>query len=394
MTDRKTEQRHWYVLTSFDPKDSEEQLRRENLKREDCEAAAFQFVVPAQLLKRRVSHELPVDSETDTASVNEQEADSSACFDDPKSRLAVRQNNEIRSALRRYLFIYGKESELALFLEGDWNKYHHNRIQFFFDRSHSRTYVPRTTMAEFVKMLADKRLSFELTAASGELRKGEPVRFRNHAFEGRTVYVVESRRTKNGNVVTVELDLIKNALKMKVYDVRDEDIIHLNDEHLKYAKNNELIKRNQTQLLAILSRRINKKETEETRMADALTLNTMYATRFRHFDETEKAAYRHFLAQMLLCALLRRDKDGQEEYTEQLLCELSEINKLSESKAATDVRARIHTVLFLATAAPAYRGEARDYVRNHAPKSDKLKTLVRLISKRDALKTICGKKHF
>ena len=178
---------------------------------------------------------------------------------------------------------------------------------------------------------------------------------------------------------------------MRVYDVRDEDIIHLDDEYQKYAKNNELIKRNQTQLLSIMSRRINRKETEETRMADALTLNTMYATRFRHFDETEKAANRHFLAQMLLCACLRRDKDGQEEYTELLLSELSEINKLSESKAATDVRARIHAVLFIATGDPAYRGMARDYIRNHAPKSDKLKTLVRLISKRSALKTICGK---
>ena len=396
MTGRKEEQRHWYVLTSYDPKDSEEQLRRENLRREDCEAAAFQFIVPSQLLKRRVSHELPESDniEADGPVSDRQEDNSTAGFDAPKSRQAVRQNNEIRSALRRYLFIYGKESELAVFLDGDWNKYHHNHIQFFFDRSHSRTYVPRTTMAEFVKMLADKRLSFELTAGSGDLRKGEPVRFRNHAFEGRTVYVVESRRAKNGNVVTVELDLIKNALKMRVYDVRDKDIIHLDDEYQKYAKNNELIKRNQTQLLSIMSRRINRKETEETRMSDALTLNTMYATRFRHFDETEKAANRHFLAQMLLCACLRRDKDGQEEYTELLLTELSEINKLSESKAATDVRARIHAVLFIATGDPAYRGMARDYIRNHAPKSDKLKTLVRLISKRSALKTICGKKHF
>ena len=80
--------------------------------------------------------------------------------------------------------------------------------------------------------------------------------------------------------------------------------------------------------------------------------------------------------------------DGRAEYTEQLLSELSEINRLSESKAATDVRARIHAVLFLATADPAYRAMARDYVRTHAPKSDKLRTLVKLISKREALKSV------
>ena len=31
---------------------------------------------------------------------------------------------------------------------------------------------------------------------------------------------------------------------------------------------------------------------------------------------------------------------------------------------------------------------ARDYVRTHAPKSDKLRTLVKLISKREALKSV------
>ena len=52
------------------------------------------------------------------------------------------------------------------------------------------------------------------------------------------------------------------------------------------------------------------------------------------------------------------------------------------------MRARIHAVLFLATADPAYRAMARDYVRTHAPKSDKLRTLVKLISKREALKSV------
>lgn len=393
MSSRQVEPRHWYVLTTFDPKDAEVQLRRENLRREDCGKAAFQFVVPSQLLKQQISHELPGDepSVNDDSPLAYRDGDGAVVIDNPNSRTTVRRNNELRSALRRYIFIYGGVSELNKFLSDDWNKHHYNQIQFFCDRSRSEKshpYVSRKVMAEFVRVLADRRLSFELSPSIDVLRKGEPVRFRSHYFEGRTVYVVESRRTKKGNVLTVELDLVKNALKMRVYDVRDEDIIHLDDAYNKYAKNNELIKRNQLQLLAIMGRRFNRKETEDTRMDDSLTLNTMYATRFRHFEASERAAYRHFLAQMLLCACLRHDADGRAEYTEQLLTELSEINRLSESKAATDVRARIHAVLFLATADPAYRAMARDYVHTHAPKSDKLRTLVKLISKREALKSV------
>lgn len=375
----KRESRHWFVLTTFDPKDAEEQLRRENIRRDDAGQPAFKAVVPTQFLKRRVSREFPGEFE-DIA-----QDDLAA---DPRNCNAVRQNNELRSALRRYLFLFGKESEIACFLEGDWNKFHHNRIQFFRDAERRRAYVPQKTMDEFVRMLADRCLSFELSPALDTLRRGEPIRFRNNAFAGRTAYVVDSRRTSHGHVVTVELDLIGNRLRMKVHNVRDEDIIHLDGERTKYARNNELIKSHQHKLLAVLRRRINRKETEESRMEDLLTLNTIYATRFRRFETSETVSYRHFTAQMLICVCLLHDTDEISAYTSRAMYELSEINRQSESKAATDVRARLHAALFLATGKPEYRANARTYIREHQPKSDSLKSLVRLISKRQALKSI------
>ena len=376
--------RHWFVLTTADPKDSEEQLRRENVKRDSLGATVFNFVVPAQLLKRRVSQQAPQEY------ADEMLNDSNARPDitTPTSRAAVAQNNETRSALRRYLVIYGCEAEIDIFLSGAWNKLHHNRIQFFYDRERKRSFVPQQAMDDFVKMLADKRLDFELTPSCGTLEKGEPIQFRNNAFAGRTAYVVESRRTKKGNVVTVELDLIGNTLRMKVHNVRDEDIIHLDSERTKYAKNNELIKSNQKKLLAILRRRINRKETEASRMDDILTLNTIYATRFRYFEEDETVAYRHFVAQILVCVCLLHDHDEMAAYIGRVQAELAEIDKQGESKAATDVRARLHVALFLATGKPEYRAYARTYVRDHQPKSENLKSLVRLISKRQALKCV------
>lgn len=339
----------------------------------------FKYLVPSQFLKRRVSRELPecVDYESET------EASTAELV---RTRQAVRQNNEIRSALRRYLFIYGNEREIDHFIHGEWNKCHHNRIQFFYDYERRRSFVPPEVMNDFVKVLADKRLSFELSPSVDTLRKGEPIRFRNNAFAGQTVHVVDSRRTKNGNVVTVELDLIGNTLRLKIHNVQDDDIISLDAERTTYTKNNELIKYNQKHLLAILSRRINKKETDASRMEDALMLNTIYATRFRHFDENETVAYRHFLAQILICVCLRHDQDEIVAYTSKVLNELNEINKLPESKAATDTRARLHAALFLATHNPEYRTQARNYIREKQPKSEMLKRLVRLISKRQALK--------
>lgn len=376
----RNEKCRWFVLTTLDPRDAEEQLRRENIRRDNTGYTTFKYVVPAQMLKHRTCHEADCDSEDSMYG-----AEPSG---NQERRLSVRQNNEIRAALRRYLFIFGRERDIDKFLDGSWNKNHHNRIQFFHDAERKRAFVPVKTMEEFIAMLADRRLSFELTPALGDLRKGEPVMFRNKAFAGRTAYVVDSRRTRSGNVVTVELDLIGNTLRLKVHDVRDEDIIRLDAERSKHTRNSDLIKYNQKHLMDILSRRINGKETEKSRMDDALTLNNMYATRFRHFGQGETAAYRHFIAQMLVCACLRHDRQDTEAYTEKVLAELADIDRAGESKAATDTRARIHAALFLATGKPEYRAMARTYVRDKQPKSEKLRTLVRMISKRQTLKSI------
>ena len=366
-------------------------MRREAIRRADAGQEVFQSFVPAQFLMRRVSSGLQHDEPLFQQQPSSTEALSDDGFrpiEDPWNPTSVRQNNEIRAALWRYVFIFGRVSEIDTFLSEDWNKLHYNRIRFFLDRQGEKVYVRQKVMKEFIQMLADKRLSFELAPAVGDLRQGEPVRFRNNAFEGRTVYVVESRRTQKGHVLTVEMDLIGNVLRMKVYNVRDEDIIRMDDDLTKYARTNDLIKRNQQQLLAILARRINRKETEDSRMHDVLKLDTIYAMRFRHFDVDETAAHRRYLAQILICACLRHDADGRAEYTALVLAELAEINQQSESKAATDVRARMHAALFLATGEPEYRTLARNYVREHQPKSEPLRTLIRLISKRPALKNI------
>ncbi len=363
MTLHKIENRRWYVLTTHDPEDSEKQLFRAFEERIANNRPICQTFIPYQYLQRRIAQK-----------ASDKELTSS--------------NNIIRSALRRYIFALADESMLVAFLAEGWNMMHHNRIQFFRNHDGQNAYVLPGAMNAFMTMLADKHLDFDLVPAFENLQKGEPIRFRNNTFEGRTFYVIESRSTNRGNVVTVGVDLVSSALQIKVYDVHSEDIIYLNEATSTKAKNSDLIKRNSAILLSILARRINKKEDKASRLKDAHDLDAMFISRFRHFDENQQAAHRRFLAQVLVCACLRHDPESKETYTSHLLAQLSEINTLPESKAATDVRARIHAALFLATGIPEYRAAARDYVRKHNPKSESLQTLIRLISKREALKNI------
>ena len=239
-------------------------------------------------------------------------------------------------------------------------------------------------MESFIHTLSDMRLDFELTPSFETLHKDKLIRFKNHAFEGQDVYVVDYKRTDKGITLSVAIELMTNRLSLKIYNIREDEIFHVANENTTYANNNALVKRNQKHLLDILSRRINEKQTRASDMADIRLLGEIYATRFRQFADNEVATRRRFMAQMLICACMSNDSQGKANYTNICLQELDDINKLPESKAATDVRARLHVALFIATGNPDYRRQARLYIQTHNPKSEKLRSLVRLVSKRNA----------
>lgn len=384
------EGRKWFVLTTFDPKHSEEILRSHSGRCDANGEPLFSYFVPYTYLTQRKTHELPGDATEED--VHDDEAQQSASEDsegeaeivNKRNRAAVKENNETRAALRRYIFVNAEERWLVSFLGESWNRESRFRIAFLSPREKKHAFVSDKSMDAFIEALSDLRLNFELSPAIEDLQKGDRIRFKNHAFEGQDVYVVDYRRTSKGITMTVAVDLITKRLRVKVLNIREEDIYHVDDAHTKYANNNALIKRNQQQLMAIISRRVNRKQTAESDLADVATLNDIFTTRFRHFDDYEVAARRRFMAQMLLCACMLNDSKGKVVYTKNVLSELEKINSVSESKAATDVRARLHVALFIATGNPEFRRMAKDYVKTHDPKSARLRSLIRMISKHNA----------
>jgi hypothetical protein len=82
---------------------------------------------------------------------------------------------------------------------------------------------------------------------------------------------------------------------------------------------------------------------------------------------------------MLICAHLCRYKDDEKQLREVIQENLVAINQRSESKAATDTRAYLWIALYISTQNPVYRNSAKQYVREHQPKSAKLRQFVALI---------------
>lgn len=368
----------WFIMTTFDPKETEERLKKENQRRINNNADSLQYFIPYQFLKRRISNEHPNRS-TEGRTKSTEEKDN---LYNPKDRQSVRANNEARTALKRYIFVRGKESDLVAFLSQDWNNRLYGRLLFYYDKQRHRVTIPQRMMDQFIETCTNYKLRFELRPAIDNISQNEEVILNTTAFRGEKARILQVVHTKIGTTLIVGLDLFAGTMTLRLHDVTERDIIRLHDTNHR-IDDTHLIDNVQKQLLAILSRRINRKQTEETAAKDAATLDTLY--NYRYHSIANDAARRHLLALMLICAHLRHDTEGQTNLTQQALHELTLINSKPESKAATDIRAYLHAALYIATTLPQYRQEAKTYVQEHNPKSEPLRRLIRLIRKRQTI---------
>lgn len=367
----------WFIMTSLDPKDSEEQIKKENLRRSESVADSFQYFVPYQFLKRRIANVELKNQET-----SDETAEEEPTFYNPKNKADVVANNQIRSALRRYIFVKAPENELVNFLHGDWNRFTFNRLQFYLDKEHRRVTVSQQMMDKFIEACTDYKLQFELWPSVDDIRKNEQVILNTTAFRGEKAHILEVVHTKGGIKLTIGIDLFSGTMLLRLPNVSERDIIR-KQKSTGRIDENRLIESTQKSILAILSRRVHRKQTEESIPKDAATLDTIYNYRYHRIEGD--AARRHFLALMLICAHLRRDSVGRSELTAMARRELELINARSESKAATDVRTYLQIALYIATGNPEYRTAAKEYIKEHEPKSKALRQFVKLIKIRQTI---------
>ena len=353
---------HWYVLTTLDPRQAESRLSEVHLLPDSTpnEQGHFQFFIPYMFLKLRHAPSTGLAGHSTL----------------PHGKSRVEANNETRSILRRYIFIRAHESELVEYLSGEWNQWSRNRIQFYLDSQRNKVTVSDRMMGKFIEACSDMRLRFEVLPPVKGLVEGEEVILNTTAFRGEKARILSIEHTPRGIRLSLGLQLFSGSMVIRLSGVSEGDILREGQQQSP-IDSSHLIDNTQRRLLAILSRRVNGKQTTEVLEKDRETLLELFNYRFHHFEND--TARRHFLALMLICARLLRDEMGQAELTEVAVVEVAAIEARAASKAATDVRAYLHVALYLATGQPGYRETAKEYVREHQPKSQALRRFVKLI---------------
>ncbi len=344
------ENRPWLVLLATSPARTEYRLRKENMQQEQRGEAdsCFRFFVPYTAM----------------------EAGEAASDQSPSGF-------SLRSALRRYLFVKGREGRLKELMTV-WNKSFDDKLFFLKDGSKHIARIKQSDMDKLRKACLCDASQFDTSVALGNVQPGQKISLVNTPFESDDCeYEVVSVRRKAAG--TIELQV-----KMVMFGIEFDNITVTYNDTADSDSNASLVSSTQKRLLDIFRRRVNRKETPVTEYEDQKTLNDIFSHRDTIFPEG--AMKRHFLALMLICSHLLGDEQGVVHFRESVEKELAVISRVRESKAATDTRAYLHIALYIATGEARYRDQAKTYVRKYAPSSPYLRQFVTTMSKREASK--------
>ena len=361
--------RKWFIMTSPDPRLVEVRLLEENIRRERGGLSTFQYFIPYQFLKHRVADPNPDDMSGDGPY-------------NPLNRADVSANNQLRSALRRYIFIRSSDRELERFLEENSGRESCRTLWYYRDRDRNRLTVSDSAMGSFIDACCDRRIRFEVWPCVDHIGEGAEVVLNSTPFKGCRGRVLEVRQDRRGTTLTVGIRVLQGVFFLRLPSVRMEDVLYEPKDASPVVRENnryKLVEDTQRQIFGVMSRRLGGVQTGKSRARDLSLLESLYNYRYRVFEGD--AMRRKFKALMLLCALLLGDRDGTSDLVKDVRRELDEVDSRPRSKVSVSVRAFLLSALYLATKEPQYYKEAVEYFRVQEKLPEVQKQLVGFVEK-------------
>jgi len=277
------------------------------------------------------------------------------------------------------VFLKAKEDDIKELIDDKWNQAFYVRLRYFYDTmTHKPATISEKLMNEFFTHCVKYRGRFELIPSIDGIEAKDRVEIKQGPFAGHQALVVSVRHSKGELNLQLAIELVTGLMYIKMSEVKANQVVIL-DRQPTDAIRNDFIEYTQEKILTIYSHRVNTVNDKETRKKDLQILNRL--SRYRYYQVENFAAKVHFTALMLICARLRKNVTDEASLKEEVLRLLAEINKRSESKASTDIRAYLWIALYICTDDPNYRDACKEYIRTANPKSAKLRKFVRLMRK-------------
>jgi hypothetical protein len=274
--------------------------------------------------------------------------------------------NQLREDFHDFAFFHTTERGIAELLDRPWNAGLRYRLRHFRDLHRHAVVISDAEMNTLLRVFSERKLKYTIGLPVATPSPDMTVSITaNGPFNGQTARVIAVKHMPDGISLTLGVTLFQGVREIKLPDFR------LSDIHLE--RNTEdiigwtFIQTVEATLLDILSRRINHKETDESRQQDSDTLNRLFLYSYINISDPAVSAY--FLALMLICSHLRFDKDSTTALAEKakaILGQDTEEKTTLNREPLTinpNIRATLCFSLYIATRDANYRTMGKEIVQ-------------------------------
>lgn len=362
----------WYVMRHLEMDRFKTWLDAKNVERLGQGDYVIEAFYPYDFLKGRQATNIEV--EDDAASQkNSGKASKKKARQPAKKTVVAETHNDFIDIV----FLKATANDVQGLVQDKWNKAFRVQLHYLFNPSTKRpATVSIKTMDEFFENCVKYRGRFEIYPSIDGIETKDRVEIKRGVFAGHEASVLKVRHSKGELHLELAVELVSGVMYFTMSDIKPSHVTILNKDTTT-AIRNDFIEYTQNKILTIFEHRVKGMTDVDMQRKDIMTLNRLM--RYRSYQVEGRSSKAHFTALMLICAHLLKDKSQESSLKEECLHMLEEINRQSASKAVTDTRTYLWIALYISTNDPIYRDACKQYVRDYAPKSPKLRKFVTLM---------------
>ena len=256
---------------------------------------------------------------------------SSSSDDEYKSYDAMLDERALRNDLHHFIFICATKEQVLAILDSPWVKVLKNRLYVYRDEKGVPFEIRNAEVERFKTII--KRFDFQIVSGepSGEVQEGDEVTIINGPMSGSEGRVKEIRERDGQILVTVELSMFMNKMRIAVPGISIADV-RLKGEKAQQLLKDPVIAQFEDELIELLCHLHGKKGSRQLNKDDQKQLRFLYQYSDIVFEDNEENR-KKFAALMLICAYLMGNKeetDRRSKEVEDLLVQEFKSSKVQE----------------------------------------------------------------
>lgn len=290
------------------------------------------------------------------------------------------KGSSMRSTLRHFVFLYTRPSAFDQRNNHISTQYWNDgktRLNFYTDGQGEAITVRNEMMNVFINACLEYLEQFEIQTKDTVITDGIEVTVRRGAFKDFKAEVYNVHYKTDGIRFSIAIKFFTNDRYVHIHGLSPDDVTLENPDMPVFS--DDFISRIQADILAILRRRVNKKETDETRESDMQQLRRLYYLHHAIFDHPLRAA--QFDALMLMCASLLGNSQEKRKYNRRIKQRIREIDIQDRTCENLITKAYLLTALYISTCDAHYRTELKPIVMQQLPPHKALREFLSLIRK-------------